>query len=136
MTIEKFDPKTHSVKGIPPVVTGYTTNGFRVQGNRVFGSIALLQQGFYSWKPNTANEITVESLQLFPVTVPRIEILVFGMGERNETLSPRVRDYLRAHGIGVEISDTPRALSMFNLLLEEGRMVGGALIPPAYISPI
>merc|ERR1712150_68538 len=136
MKMEKFDPKTHSVKGIPPVVTGYTTKGFRVQGNRVFGSIALLQQGFYSWRPTRANEITVESLQLFTVTDPRIEILVLGMGDRSEPLSTQVKDYLRGHSIGVEISDTPRAVSMFNLLLEEGRIVAGALIPPAYISPI
>ena len=134
MNIQKFDPHTLSVKGVPPVITSYSTRGFTIQGNKVFGSIAILPQGFYAWKVDTWKDITIESLQLFTVVVPRIEIILIGTGDRIEFMPPIIRQYFRKHNIGMEVLDTRNACSTFNFLLEENRVVAAALIPPTYVS--
>lgn len=33
-----------------PVVNAFTTNGFIIRGNRVYGSVALLPRGLFHWK--------------------------------------------------------------------------------------
>ncbi len=50
---EVFMPATFSRMEVPehaPLVQGYTTNGFVIAGNRVFGSVALLPRGLLHWK--------------------------------------------------------------------------------------
>jgi len=133
MTMQKLDPANYSADEIPPLVTSYNERGFTIQGNKAVGPVVLLPRGFFSWKPHSAKHITVESVQLFPLLVdPRIELLILGTGERIEFVSPHVKDYLRGHGIALEVLSTRHALAMFNMLLEEHRIVAAALIPPGY----
>lgn len=33
-----------------PVINAYTTNGFIIRGNRVYGSVALLPRGMLHWR--------------------------------------------------------------------------------------
>lgn len=136
MKIQKFDPETYDLSGVPPVITKYSTNGFDIQGNKIHGPVAILQQGFYAWKVKTWTDITIESLQLFFIGSPPIEILVIGTGDKIEFVSPLVRQHLKKLNIGVEILDTRNAMSTFNFLLEERRSVGAAMLPVTYISPV
>ena len=48
------DDKQEQTQGkfIPPYVTRYSTQGFRVQNTKVFGSVAILPEVFYHWKVN------------------------------------------------------------------------------------
>uniref|UniRef100_A0A7M5X8K0 NADH dehydrogenase [ubiquinone] 1 alpha subcomplex assembly factor 3 n=1 Tax=Clytia hemisphaerica TaxID=252671 RepID=A0A7M5X8K0_9CNID len=133
MKIQKFAPESMSATDLPPVVGRYSTQGFHIQGNKLYGPVALLPRSFYSWKVKDASDITVKSLQLFTVAEPKIEILVIGTGLKIERLSQEVRDYMRRHNIALEVLDTPNACSTFNFLLEENRMPGAALIPPTDI---
>ena len=133
MKIQKFDPKNIKVNEIPPLVTRYSTKGFTIQGNRLYGSVAILPPISFSWKIAKAEDINVESLQLFTVAEPRIELLVIGTGEKICLLPTDVRNYLKKYNIAYEVVDTPHACSTFNFLLEEHRLAGALLIPPDHI---
>uniref|UniRef100_A0A9J8C9M9 NADH dehydrogenase [ubiquinone] 1 alpha subcomplex assembly factor 3 n=1 Tax=Cyprinus carpio carpio TaxID=630221 RepID=A0A9J8C9M9_CYPCA len=89
----------------------------------VFTVCVLLQVGHHT-------DITVESLSLFYLLEPRIEILVLGTGARTERLDPNVLDFLKKKGIAVEVQDTPNACATFNFLSSERRLAAAGLIPP------
>jgi len=133
MKIQKFDPENMSSSEIPPIISRYSTQGFNIQGNKLYGSVAILPKSFYSWKVKSAEEITPQSLQLFTVAEPRVELLVVGTGLKIEQLSKEVKEYMKKHNIAMEVLDTPNACATFNLLLEEGRMTAAVLIPPSDI---
>lgn len=133
MKIQKFDAESLNIKDIPPLVSRYSTKGFKIQGNKLYGPVAILPDTFFSWKVKSAADITIDSLQLFTVVEPKIELLVVGTGVKIERLSQEVLGYLRKHNISLELLDTPNACSTFNFLLEEGRMTAAALIPPTDI---
>ncbi|XP_065909900.1 NADH dehydrogenase [ubiquinone] 1 alpha subcomplex assembly factor 3-like isoform X2 [Dysidea avara] len=115
-----------------PVIDGYTTRGFNINGNKVFGSIALLPRAYFHWKIVRPDEITPESLTLFHIVRPRIELVVLGTGVKIKHVSRDVREFLRGKGIALEIQDTHNACGTFHCLMDEGRMAGAALIPPEY----
>ncbi|XP_038552749.1 NADH dehydrogenase [ubiquinone] 1 alpha subcomplex assembly factor 3 isoform X2 [Micropterus salmoides] len=92
----------------------YSSQGFNIDGNKV---------GSYK-------DITEESVSLFHMLEPRIEILVLGTGARLERINPSVLALLRSKGIAVEVQDTPNACATFNFLTSEKRAAAAALIPP------
>ncbi|KXJ21824.1 NADH dehydrogenase [ubiquinone] 1 alpha subcomplex assembly factor 3 [Exaiptasia diaphana] len=117
-------------KDIPPYVTRYSSRGFRIKNIKVFGSVAIVPDAFYHWKVQNPNDITTESLSLFTMMDPPIEILVVGTGDRIVRLSPDVHKHMKQHNVMLEVQDTKNAAATFNFLLEEDRLVGAALIPP------
>ncbi|TNN85544.1 NADH dehydrogenase [ubiquinone] 1 alpha subcomplex assembly factor 3 [Liparis tanakae] len=76
-------------------------------------------------------DITEESVSLFHMIEPRIEIIVLGTGARIERIDPSVLALLKRKGIAVEVQDTPNACATFNILCSEGRIAAAGLIPPA-----
>ncbi|XP_031551350.1 NADH dehydrogenase [ubiquinone] 1 alpha subcomplex assembly factor 3-like [Actinia tenebrosa] len=115
---------------IPPYVTRYSSRGFRIKNVKVFGSVAIVPDNFFHWKIHNPNDITPESLKLFTLMDPSIEILVIGTGDKIVQLSPEVHSHLKENKIMLEVQDTRNAAATFNFLLEEERLVGAALIPP------
>ncbi|XP_045846614.1 NADH dehydrogenase [ubiquinone] 1 alpha subcomplex assembly factor 3 [Meles meles] len=111
-------------------IDSYSSRGFMINGNRVFGPCALLPQSVVQWNVGSHRDITEESFSLFWLLEPRIEIVVVGTGDRTERLQPQVLQALRQRGIAVEVQDTPNACATFNFLCHEGRVTGAALIPP------
>ncbi|XP_020771419.1 NADH dehydrogenase [ubiquinone] 1 alpha subcomplex assembly factor 3 isoform X2 [Odocoileus virginianus] len=107
-------------------IDSYSSRGFVVNGNRVFGPCALLPQSVVQWNVGSYQDITEESFSLFWMLEPRIEIVVVGTGDRTERLQPHVLRAMRQRGIAVE----PNACATFNFLCHEGRVTGAALIPP------
>uniref|UniRef100_A0A8C2SKE3 NADH dehydrogenase [ubiquinone] 1 alpha subcomplex assembly factor 3 n=1 Tax=Capra hircus TaxID=9925 RepID=A0A8C2SKE3_CAPHI len=108
-------------------IDSYSSRGFVVNGNRVFGPCALLPQSVVQWNVGSYQDITEESFSLFWMLEPRIEIVVV---DRTERLQPHVLRAMRQRGIAVEVQDTPNACATFNFLCHEGRVTGAALIPP------
>jgi NADH dehydrogenase [ubiquinone] 1 alpha subcomplex assembly factor 3 len=76
----------------------------------------------------TPADITLESLMLFVLANPKVDILILGTGTRTEFISPSLRAELRARGIAVEQMASDKALATFNILAEEARNVGCALL--------
>ncbi|VDD74289.1 unnamed protein product [Mesocestoides corti] len=138
------DPKSASVNGNVDIVNyslaglfivGYNEHGFMLSnGASVYGPMASFPQNAFSWNINSAKDINEDSLSLFRILCPEIEVLVIGKGGANEQIDHRgVLDLCWKHKLGAEILPTPIAIGIFNFLNSEGRYVAAALIPP--ISP-
>ncbi|XP_067397105.1 NADH dehydrogenase [ubiquinone] 1 alpha subcomplex assembly factor 3 [Emydura macquarii macquarii] len=111
-------------------VESYSSRGFTVSGDKVVGPCALLPRAVLQWNVGSHKDVTAESLVLFRLLEPRIEILVLGLGDKVEWLEPGILKSIREWGIAVEVQDTPNACATFNFLTSERRVAGAALIPP------
>ncbi|GMT25980.1 hypothetical protein PFISCL1PPCAC_17277 [Pristionchus fissidentatus] len=114
-------------------VRGLSSYGFRmIDGSFLYGPIALFPKTALSWRVRTPDDITPESLSLFAMLEPKIDILVLGVGDKKDIdkVRARVFRFLQEHKIGLEISDTEDALATFNFLNAESRYVAAALYPP------
>ncbi|XP_070966760.1 NADH dehydrogenase [ubiquinone] 1 alpha subcomplex assembly factor 3 [Oncorhynchus clarkii lewisi] len=116
--------------GAGAMIHSYSPRGFNIDGNRVFGPCAVLPPAILQWNVGSYKDITVESMALFHMLEPRIEVLVLGTGGRSERIDPKVLALLKSKGIAVEVQDTPNACATFNFLSSERRVVAAGLIPP------
>ncbi|XP_029287177.1 NADH dehydrogenase [ubiquinone] 1 alpha subcomplex assembly factor 3 [Cottoperca gobio] len=112
------------------IIYSYSSRGFNIDGNKVFGPCAVLPPAILQWNVGSYKDITEESVSLFHMLEPRIEILVLGTGARVERINPSVLALLKRKGIAVEVQDTPNACATFNFLISERRAAAAALIPP------
>ncbi|XP_036956445.1 NADH dehydrogenase [ubiquinone] 1 alpha subcomplex assembly factor 3 [Acanthopagrus latus] len=117
-------------QGSGVMILSYSPQGFNIDGNRVFGPCAVLPPAILQWNVGTYKDITEESISLFHMLEPRIEILVLGTGARLERINPSVLALLKKKGIAVEVQDTPNACATFNFLTSERRLAAAGLIPP------
>ncbi|XP_020789871.1 NADH dehydrogenase [ubiquinone] 1 alpha subcomplex assembly factor 3 [Boleophthalmus pectinirostris] len=117
-------------QGSGPMIQSYSSRGFNIDGNRVFGPCAVLPPAILQWKVGSHTDITEESVSLFHMIEPRIEILVLGTGAKVERIDPAVLALLKKKGISVEVQDTPNACATFNFLTSERRVAAAGLIPP------
>ncbi|KAG7494598.1 hypothetical protein JOB18_033926 [Solea senegalensis] len=112
------------------MIHSYSARGFNIDGNKVLGPCAVLPPAILQWNVGSHEDITEESVSLFHMLEPRIEILVLGTGERSERIKPSVLALLKRKRIAVEVQDTPNACATFNFLISERRVVAAGLIPP------
>jgi len=88
---------------------------------------------------NGPEDITEESLSLFTILDPKLDVLVIGHGMTNgarNPVDPRTILKLRKKGLNIEVLTTENAISTYNFLVEEGRVVAAALIPPDFVKLI
>lgn len=111
------------------LIERYGPSGFRVAGVIHPGPILVFPDRTLAWTATCAAAVTWESL-LPVVEHGAVEILLIGLGRRNEATAPPLRTALRRAGIAVEAMDTGAACRTYNALLAEDRQVAAALIPP------
>ncbi|KAI1890331.1 hypothetical protein AGOR_G00152630 [Albula goreensis] len=112
------------------LIYSYSSHGFNINGSTVVGPCALLPPTVLQWNVGSYKDITVESMALFHMVEPRIEILVLGTGARVERIDPKVLEFMRKKGIAVEVQATANACATFNFLASERRITAAGLIPP------
>lgn len=117
------------------LVDSYSTAGFRLNnGLYVIGPMALFPRSVLQWNVSSLENVSEEAFSLFTLLEPKIDVLVIGIGDRHEKLDPRLINFLRSHGIGVEMHPTVTACTTFNFLNVEDRNVAAALIPPTSVT--
>lgn len=89
-----------------------------------------------SWNVRDLNDITEESLNLFTILEPKLDLIILGVGDKLEDLGFHKRIYpvMKSKKFNIEILPTESACATFNFLNSEGRYIGAALIPPRTIS--
>uniref|UniRef100_A0A2R5LDU3 NADH dehydrogenase [ubiquinone] 1 alpha subcomplex assembly factor 3 n=1 Tax=Ornithodoros turicata TaxID=34597 RepID=A0A2R5LDU3_9ACAR len=113
------------------LLDSYSTSGFRLNnGLFVIGSVAVFPRSVLQWNIGGAIDICEESLSLFTLLEPKLDILVLGIGSAEEKLDSRLIRYLHSKRINVEVLPTIQACSTFNYLNAEARNVAAGLIPP------
>lgn len=108
---------------------GFTDTGFTVNGDNYEGSLLCVGNLLMSWSPKKFSEINAESLSIFQIVRPIPEILIIGTGGQIQQVDPELRRYIRSTGMKLEAVDSRNAVSTYNILNEEGRIVAAALLP-------
>ncbi len=102
-------------------IDGYGPGFFRVGGVKFDGALAMLPNGPVAWggfaEPG-----------LFTTVADGLDVVLVGTGAEITAIPVGFRDVLVAAGLGVEFMSTPSACRTYNVLLNEGRRVGAALI--------
>ena len=91
-----------------------------------------------AWYIDGPEDINEDSLALFTVLDPKIDVLIIGYGDliksesgrRSFPVDPSIIMKMRQKGVNVELLTTENAIATYNYLVEEGRVVAAALIPP------
>lgn len=85
-----------------------------------------------SWNVGNINHINEKSLSLFSVLEPKLDILVIGVGDKqdNHNYISKLLKISKQLKIVFEILPTDHACTTFNFLNSEGRNAAAALIPP------
>ena len=113
----------------PPSIDAYGGGGFRVSGQRVEGSILILQDQLRPWAPASREALTADDIAEVVAAGPRVvEFLLLGVGPKAAPAPPEVRKALQAAGMGLEVMDTATAARLYNVLAAEGRRLAAALI--------
>lgn len=88
-----------------------------------------------SWAISAPDQITEESLALFPLIEPKLDLVVLGYGDstRDLTFYRKLLPFARKYKVNFEVLPTDQACSTFNFLTSEGRYVAGGFIPPQHI---
>ncbi|XP_033739943.1 NADH dehydrogenase [ubiquinone] 1 alpha subcomplex assembly factor 3-like [Pecten maximus] len=112
-------------------ISSYSNLGFRVNpGIHVIGPIAIFPNTVLHWNVASSKRIDKNSLVLFHLLEPKLDMLVIGKGMFIDKVNPEIQNFLRVKGINVEILPTEEACGLFNMLSTDGRNVAAALIPP------
>ena len=110
------------------IIQAYGDGGFRVNGDRIEGSILLFPTQVLSWPVQSLADVTVETLQAVREAVPAVEILLLGTGAVMQIPPAALRRELRHAGMIVDAMDTGAACRTYSVLLAEGRRVAAALL--------
>lgn len=109
-------------------VGGYRDRFFHFGGMSHAGSITALPSGVRPWRPESVEDLTAEDFSVIVADAPAFELLLIGTGRDPAPLRAPLKQILRECGLRFDVMSTPAAASTYNILLDEGRPVGAALI--------
>ncbi|XP_071513972.1 NADH dehydrogenase [ubiquinone] 1 alpha subcomplex assembly factor 3 isoform X2 [Panulirus ornatus] len=117
------------------MVDAFSQIGFRLNnGMNLIGPIAVFPKTVLSWHVTCSQDINEDSLSLFYLLEPKIDLLVVGVGDKGCQVNPRIIQFMKNKGINMEVLPTESACTTFNFLNQEHRCVAGAFIPPLSLS--
>ncbi|CAB3233434.1 unnamed protein product [Arctia plantaginis] len=117
------------------MIDSYATYGFKLNnGLTVLGPMAIFPRTVLSWQVDGAENITEETLSLFKLLEPKVDLLVLGLDSKELPVLNKVFRVTKNAGLNAEILATEHACSTFNFLNAEGRAVAAALLPPLTIT--
>ncbi len=113
----------------PPVIDAFGGGGFRISGERVDGSVMILQGAVRSWPVRSLQALEPHHLSAVARLGPlEVEVLLLGAGAGMALTSKAVREAMFNAGVGLDVMSTPEACRMYNYLAGEGRRVAAALL--------
>jgi len=80
------------------------------------------------WPVRTMQALTLESLEPVMANSPPVDVLLLGVGVRNQLIPEPLRRGLRDAGIVLDAMDTGAACRTYNVLMAEDRRVAAALM--------
>ena len=117
------------------MIDSFSTHGFRLNsGLFIIGPCAVLPRTIFYWDVPNHRGITPESLALFWLMEPKVDVLLIGAGDKGNTIPQETRSFLQKVKINHEVLSTPDAIGQFNFLNAENRNVACCLIPPETVA--
>nr|WP_281417084.1 Mth938-like domain-containing protein [Ancylobacter lacus] len=109
-------------------IEGYGAGFFHFAGMASSGSVLALPSGIHGWAPRLPVEITEAALAPVFAEAAALELLLIGTGAEPWALPEALRWRFRDAGLRVDALPTRSAAATYNVLLDEGRAVGAALL--------
>lgn len=120
------------------MISALSPVGFRLNsGYRIIGPVIIFPRTILNWNIPGIENVNEESLSLFTLMSPKVDIIVFGYGDANALpvdVKNKVLQFGKKHNIGLEILPTENAIATFNFLNHEKRFVAGAFLPPKKVT--
>lgn len=110
------------------LIDAHGGGGFRFDAMSHRGSLLCLPNGIWAWPVSDVRDITTASLEVVFAGAADIHVFLIGAGRDPWRIPDRLRQRFRNAGISVDAMTTGAAAQTYNILLEEGRRVGAALI--------
>ncbi|RXG71000.1 NADH dehydrogenase [ubiquinone] 1 alpha subcomplex assembly factor 3 [Armadillidium vulgare] len=96
--------------------------GFRLNNNfSVIGSMIIFPRTVLSWRVKEAEEVNVESLSLFTILEPKLDVIIIGKGDKENMISLKTIQQMRSKGSSLEI--LPRTSLLHVHFFSEGRLL-------------
>lgn len=112
-----------------PTIDSYGAGGFRVAGAWRAGSLLIVGDEAFAWRPRTLADVTVEDFASVVEAGPAVsEFVLLGTGAVQAPPPRAVRTALERAGLGLEFMSTETAARTYDLLVSEGRRLAAALI--------
>lgn len=109
------------------VIEAYGNDGFRFADMSHRGSLICLPSGMYAWDAARAADVTLPALTRV-LAEADLDVVLIGLGPDTAALDLAIRAAFRARQTIVEAVSTGSAVRTYNVLLNERRAVGAALI--------
>ncbi len=113
-----------------PAIEGFGGGGFRVAGERIEGSLLIVddQPGLWPVSGMLAELSPEDFAAVLGAPSGVVEFVLLGTGESVAPAPRPVRETMAAAGLGLEVMSTPEAIRLYNLLASEGRRIAAALL--------
>ena len=112
----------------PAAIDAYGSGGFRFGGMSHRGSILCLPSGVWAWPVTQPSEVTADALARVFAASGTLDLFMLGTGSDMWAMPEALRWRFRDAGIRVDAMQTAPAIRTYNVLFDEGRRVGAALI--------
>lgn len=114
------------------------THGFELTNKTtVIGPVIMFPHCLLSWNVESAADINEDSLSIFKIIQPKVEMLIIGFGEREHytrQIQLQILSACRNLKLNYEAMATEDAVATFNFLSTDRRFVAGAFLPPAKLN--
>lgn len=114
--------------------TNFPKAGFKLNnGIWVLGPAIIFPKSVMGWNIASSGDINEESLVLFKMLEPTLDILILGLDQKYDNAAnfiKTVKTFAKKLAMNMEILPTEHAITTFNYLNAERRYVAAALMPP------
>lgn len=121
-------PWEQDSRGSGPVVQGFTSRGFSVEGH-VYHGLLLTPESADDWAPPPVAALTIEDFAHALAMDPLPEFLILGTGAAIAFPPRALIAAMEERGIGVEVMDSRAAARTWGMLRGEDRRIAAALMP-------
>jgi NADH dehydrogenase [ubiquinone] 1 alpha subcomplex assembly factor 3 len=126
--MEFIDQRT-ALKNGNIVVKGVFPDAFNISNIIIFGGVLLFNNQLFSWDVTQGNDIRAHHFDILEVIKPSPAYIVVGTGETKQQLSPEIMERLYSFNARVDVVDTFRAVSTFNICSGDSMNVVAFLVP-------
>ena len=113
-----------------PAVEGFGAGGFRVAGERIEGSLLIVddEPGLWPVSSILAELAPEDFATILGAPQGSVEFVLLGTGDKVAPAPRPVREAMAAAGLGLEVMSTAEAIRLYNLLASDGRRIAAALL--------
>lgn len=129
-----FDQNDPFRRGV--YINAFSMDGFRLNNHiKIIGPIVAFPRNVFAWNVGHVNDINEDSLCLFYLTKPKIDLVILGIGDTpmDAQLGRKLAHVMQKHKLNIEIFETYQACQQFNFLSAQGKSVAAAMIPPRIV---